>query len=113
MALHSTRGEPINLVRNTSVNMRLSALGNLCVPEFVRNGRPLNVRVGGPLTINVPDPCLNAGRSGLGLTVVLYPYLTEDLAEGTFPMRLGMVVRSFRASIFATTAVARPLRRRR
>jgi DNA-binding transcriptional LysR family regulator len=57
-------------------------LGNLYAWEFVRNDRPLNVRVEGPLTFNSPDLCLKAAREGVGLAFVPEPYVTADLAEG-------------------------------
>lgn len=74
--------EPQDLVHHACINLRLPTLGNLYAWEFVKNGRPLNVRVEGPLTFNVPGLCLNAARTGLGLAFVPEPYVTDDLAQG-------------------------------
>jgi DNA-binding transcriptional LysR family regulator len=82
VAQHGLPSEPQDLVRHACINLRLQTLGNLYAWEFIRNGRPLNVRVEGPLTFNVPDLCLKAAREGLGLAFVPEPYVEADLEQG-------------------------------
>ncbi len=82
-ARHGCPAEPQELVHHACINLRLPTLGNLYAWEFVKNARPLNVRVEGPLTFNVPGLCLNAARNGLGLAFVPEPYVTDDLVQGT------------------------------
>ena len=82
VARHGLPADPQELVRHACINLRLPTLGNLYAWEFVRNGRPLNVRVEGPLTFNVPDLCLKAARDGLGLAFVPDPYVVDDIAQG-------------------------------
>lgn len=82
VAAHGLPNDPQDLTRHACINLRLATLGNLYAWEFIRNGRPLNVRVDGPLTFNSPDLCLKAAREGLGLAFVPEPYVTGDLAQG-------------------------------
>ncbi|MFC3182268.1 LysR family transcriptional regulator [Cypionkella sinensis] len=79
---HGSPSAPQDLVHHACINLRLPTMGNLYAWEFAQNGRPLNVRVEGPLTFNLPGLCLNAARAGLGLAFVPEPYVTEDLAQG-------------------------------
>lgn len=80
LARHPSPTGPQDLVHPTCINLRLPTSGNLYAWEFVKNGRPLTMRVKGPLTCKVPGLCLNAARAGLGLAFVPEPYVTEDLA---------------------------------
>ena len=82
VAAHGLPDDPQDLTRHACINLRLATMGNLYAWEFTRNGRPLNVRVEGPLTFNSPDLCLKAARQGLGLAFIPEPYVTDDLAQG-------------------------------
>lgn len=81
-AAHGLPGEPQDLVHHACINLRMQTLGNLYAWEFARNGRPLNVRVNGPLTFNTADLCRKAALEGLGLTFVAEPYIAADLQAG-------------------------------
>lgn len=81
-AAHGLPSEPQDLVHHACINLRMQTLGNLYAWEFARNGRPLNVRVNGPLTFNTADLCLKAALEGLGLTFVAEPHVAADIQAG-------------------------------
>jgi DNA-binding transcriptional LysR family regulator len=60
--------------------------GGLYAWEFAEDGRPLEVRVGGPLVFNDSDLMRQAAIAGLGIA-----YLYEDDAEGD--VRAGRLTR--------------------
>lgn len=73
---------PQDLADHACINLRLPTRGGLYVWEFEKDGRPLNVRVDGPLIINDMDLMVRGARSGLGLAIVMADQVVEDLAEG-------------------------------
>jgi DNA-binding transcriptional LysR family regulator len=62
---------PQDLMRHRCINYRMMASGHLYAWEFERDGRALEVKVGGPLTFNEPEFMLGAAQDGLGVAYVL------------------------------------------
>ncbi len=73
---------PHDLTAHACINLRLPTRGGLYVWEFEKDGRPLNVRVDGPLVVNDMDLMLRGARSGLGLAIVMDDQAEADVAEG-------------------------------
>lgn len=73
---------PHDLTAHPCINLRLPTRGGLYVWEFEKDGRPLNVRVEGPLVVNDMNLVRQAAVSGLGLSIVMEDQIVEDLAEG-------------------------------
>jgi len=67
---------PTELTNHHCINLRLASAGGLYAWEFEKNGRELNVRVGGQLTFDRIVPVLHGAVDGLGLA-----YVPEDLAQ--------------------------------
>lgn len=82
LARHGRPEEPKDLARHACINLRMPTLGNLYAWEFQQGGRPLNVRVEGPLTFNTAELCVKAAKAGLGLTFLPESIATEPLASG-------------------------------
>ena len=75
-AVHSPPKTPHDLTEHACINIRMPTRGSLYTWEFGQNGRDLNVRVEGPLTLNDTDMVLTAAAEGMGLACV-----TEDQTE--------------------------------
>lgn len=73
---------PHDLTAHACINLRLPTRGGLYVWEFEKDGRPLNVRVDGPLIVNDMDLMMKGALSGLGLAIVMDDQVVENLAEG-------------------------------
>ena len=67
---------PGELTNHQCVNLRLSSAGGLYAWEFERQGRSLDVRVGGQLTFDSIVHVLQAAVDGLGLA-----FVPQDLAS--------------------------------
>ena len=78
---------PPDLARHVCVNLRFPTRGGLYVWEFEKDGRSLNVRVEGQLTVNEIGLAREAACEGLGLA-----YLPEDYVEAA--IRAGRLVRA-------------------
>jgi DNA-binding transcriptional LysR family regulator len=74
---HPVPKTPHDLTEQRCINLRLPTLGGLYAWEFEKDGRPLNVRVNGPLVFSNGRMTMEAALAGFGLA-----YVTEDLAEG-------------------------------
>ena len=73
---------PHDLAGHACINLRLPTRGSLYVWEFEQNGRPLNVRVDGPLIVNDMDLVVQAAVAGLGLSIVMADQAEPHLATG-------------------------------
>ncbi|MBI2801435.1 MAG: LysR family transcriptional regulator [Gammaproteobacteria bacterium] len=73
---------PRDLTHHACINLRLPTLGGLCVWEFEKEGRELNVRVDGQLVFNEMNMILKAATAGFGLAYVLEGKVTTMIAEG-------------------------------
>lgn len=73
---------PHDLTAHACINLRLPTRGGLYVWEFEKDGRPLNVRVDGPVIVNDMLLMMKGALSGLGLAIVMDDQVVEDVAEG-------------------------------
>lgn len=79
------RGTPVrphDLARHDCVNLRFPTHGGLYAWEFERDGRALNVRVTGQVTVNDIALALQAARDGNGIAYLLEDYVRDDLDGG-------------------------------
>ena len=79
---HPVPVEPQDLTAHRCVNLRLPTRGGLYAWEFEKDGRPLNVRVEGPVTFNDMEMILDAALAGLGLAIVMEDQASEAMADG-------------------------------
>jgi DNA-binding transcriptional LysR family regulator len=82
LARHPAPATPHDLSDHNCINLRFPTYGGLYAWEFEKDGRALNVRVNGQLTVNDTMLALQAAMDGLGIA-----YITEDqvlplIAEG-------------------------------
>jgi DNA-binding transcriptional LysR family regulator len=73
---------PQDLTQHNCINLRLPTLGGLYAWEFERDGRPLNVRVGGQFVCNDVPMIIDAALGGLGLTCLPDDHLSPLIREG-------------------------------
>lgn len=86
LADHPAPLSPHDLAQHRCVNYRLATGGGLYRWRFAKNGRPLEVRVEGPLVFNDGDAILQAALDGQGLA-----YMFEGMVDG--PLADGRLVR--------------------
>jgi DNA-binding transcriptional LysR family regulator len=70
---HRPPRTPHDLSDHNCINLRFPTYGGLYAWEFEKDGRALNVRVEGQLTVNDTTVALEAAMDGLGIA-----YITED-----------------------------------
>jgi DNA-binding transcriptional LysR family regulator len=58
---------PHDLAQRNCINLRFPALGGLYAWEFERDGRALNVRVEGQITVNETSLAQQAALDGVGI----------------------------------------------
>lgn len=73
---------PHDLTAHRCINLRLPTRGGLYVWEFEKDGRPLNVRVEGPLIVNDMDLMVRGAVAGLGLAIVMEDQAPAEIAAG-------------------------------
>jgi DNA-binding transcriptional LysR family regulator len=73
---------PHDLTDHACINLRFPTLGGLYAWQFQKDGRELQVRVGGQLIFNETRLILKAACAGLGLAFVLADHVREPLADG-------------------------------
>ena len=73
---------PHDLTAHACINLRFPTLGGLYAWQFQKDGRELQVRVGGQLIFNETRLILKAACAGLGLAFVLADHVREPLADG-------------------------------
>lgn len=73
---------PHDLTAHRCINLRLPTRGGLYVWEFEKDGRPLNVRVEGPLIVNDMDLMVRGAVAGLGLAIVMEDQVQTEIAAG-------------------------------
>lgn len=83
LARHAAPASPHELTRHACLNLRLPTYGGLYAWEFEKDGRPLNVRVDGPLIFNTIDLLRDAALRGFGLAYLPEAHIARDLAAGT------------------------------
>lgn len=83
LARHPAPASPHELTHHACLNLRLPTYGGLYAWEFEKGGRPLNVRVDGPLIFNTIDLLRDAALRGFGLAYLPEAHVATDLAAGT------------------------------
>ncbi|MCC8963172.1 LysR family transcriptional regulator [Bradyrhizobium sp. Pear76] len=73
---------PQDLTQHACINIRLPTHGGIYAWEFERRGRPLKVRVDGPLVFNSTTLRIKAALAGLGLAYVAEDQVRAQLAKG-------------------------------
>ncbi len=73
LACHGMPSTPHDLSRHNCINLRFPTYGGLYAWEFEKDGRALNVRVDGQMTVNDTSLALQAAMDGLGIA-----YITDD-----------------------------------
>lgn len=81
--LHPKPKTPQDLTAHRCINQRMPSSGGLYVWDFSRRGKPLNVRVDGPLIFNTTPPQVDAALAGLGVALLPEDELASHLEEGS------------------------------
>ena len=68
---------PQDLTGHNCLNLRLPTHGGLYAWKFEKDGRALNVRVGGQLVFNGAGPLLQAALNGFGLAYLMQPHVSD------------------------------------
>ena len=89
LAIHPAPEAPQELGRHRCISYRMRVGGRLIPWEFERDGRDLEVRIEGPLTVNEPELAVEAALDGLGLAYVLEDRAAPFLADGRLVRLLG------------------------
>jgi len=79
---HPAPHTPQELVSHRCINLRLTTQGGLYAWEFEKDGRPLRVRVDGPLIFNTIRPTVEAAVAGMGISFVPDESAREYLSSG-------------------------------
>ncbi|HEY0274555.1 MAG TPA: LysR family transcriptional regulator [Paenirhodobacter sp.] len=81
-ARHGRPQMPHDLTAHLCLNLRLPTLGGLYTWEFGKDGRPLNVRVGGQFVTNDVELIVQAALDGMGLCCLPDQHLLPWLRSG-------------------------------
>lgn len=73
---------PHDLHRHNCINLRFPTYGGLYAWEFEKDGRPLNVRVQGQLTVNDIALARKAALAGQGIAYLPEDYIVGELSRG-------------------------------
>lgn len=73
---------PRDLARHDCINFRLASAGNIYRWQFWENGRALDVKVDGGLTVNDGDTLEEAALAGQGLAYLFEDQVAEHLRSG-------------------------------
>ena len=82
LATHPLPVTPQDLSRHRCINYRMKTAGGLYPWEFEKDGRPLQVRVEGPLILNDEEMILTAALAGQGLALLYEDQVARHLAAG-------------------------------
>ena len=82
VAAHGAPETPQDLVRHRCVGYRMMASGATMEWDFEQDGRPLAIKVSGPLTYNEPEIMIEAALDGLGIAYVLEGQAMPSLNAG-------------------------------
>lgn len=89
LAQHPAPGVPQDLVVHRCINLRLIGSGTLYAWEFEQQGRPLRVRVDGPLAFTSIRLAVEAAVQGYGIAFVPEGSLSRYAAPGKLVQLLG------------------------
>ena len=81
LAAHPPPRTPQDLARHRCINHRMAS-GAIYAWDFEKDGRALEVKVGGPLTFNEPEPMLDAAIDGLGIANVFEEQAAAAITAG-------------------------------
>lgn len=81
-AHHPAPATPYDLAGHRCINYRLATAGGLYLWEFEQDGRPLQVRVDGPLVFNDSDLILDAALTGQGIALLFEDQVAVHVAAG-------------------------------
>ena len=81
--VHPRPKSPQDLTAHRCINQRMPSSGGLYVWDFARRGKPVNVRVDGPLIFNTSPPQIDAALAGLGITLLPEDELAPHLSDGS------------------------------
>ncbi|WP_455924601.1 LysR family transcriptional regulator [Pseudomonas putida] len=82
LAAHGTPKTPQALTAHRCINYRLATSQSLYHWEFAHKGRPLRVKVDGPLVCNDNELMVQAAVDGLGIACAVEDLAAEHLASG-------------------------------
>ena len=82
LARMGTPTTPHDLARHDCINLRMATQGGLYAWEFEKDGRELNVRVEGRLTLNNGALIRKAALAGMGIAMGVEDYMRGDIAAG-------------------------------
>jgi DNA-binding transcriptional LysR family regulator len=82
LAAHGAPETPQALMHQACINCRMTTAGQTLDWEFERNGRPLAIKVTGPLTFNEPQIMVEAAIEGLGIAYVVEGQALPHIAAG-------------------------------
>ena len=82
LAAHGTPHTPQELTQHQCINLRMWSSGGLYVWEFEKDGRVVNVRVDGPITLNNAHLILDAARAGHGIAFMMEDYVAPLVKAG-------------------------------
>lgn len=81
-AAHPIPKTPHDLTKHRCINQRMPTSGGLYVWDFAKKGKPVNVRVDGPLIFNTAPPQVDAALAGIGITLLPEDELGSHIEEG-------------------------------
>lgn len=82
LADHPVPRAPQDLAGHRCINYRFATAGGLYLWEFERGGRPLQLRVDGPLVLNDGDLILAAALAGQGIAYLFEDQVADHVAAG-------------------------------
>lgn len=82
LARHGVPSTPHDLGQHNCINLRFPTYGGLYAWEFEKDGRALNVRVDGQMTVNDTSLALQAAMDGLGVAYITDDQVLPLLADG-------------------------------
>lgn len=81
-AAHPIPKTPHDLTKHRCINQRMPTSGGLYVWDFAKKGKPVNVRVDGPLIFNTAPPQVDAALASIGITLLPEDELGSHIEEG-------------------------------
>jgi DNA-binding transcriptional LysR family regulator len=79
---HGRPENPRDLARHDCINFRMASAGSIARWQFWENGRALDVKVDGALTVNDGDLLAQAALDGQGLAYIFEDQVAEHLKSG-------------------------------
>ena len=80
---HPAPAHPRALSTHRCLNLRMPTSGSFYEWKLARRGKPIHVRLDGPMVFNALDPIHDAARAGIGIANLPMDMVEQDLAAGT------------------------------